>query len=66
MEEECFGLPRGGTIVGIVIGSIIILFGISWILSHYYNVSIEIWPIAVIIVGILIVAGALYGLRYRQ
>lgn len=64
-EEECFGLPRGGTIVGIVIGLIIIFAGISWILSSYYDVSIEIWPIAVIIFGMLILAGALYGLRRR-
>ncbi len=62
-EEECFGLPRGGTIVGIVIGLIIIFAGISWMLSHYYDISIEIWPIAVIIFGILILAGALYGMR---
>ncbi len=63
--DECFGLPRGGAIVGIVIGLLIILFGVSWILSRYYNISIEIWPIAVIIFGILIIAGVLYGLRRR-
>jgi len=60
-EDECFGLPRGGTIVGIIIGLIIILVGISWIL----DISIKIWPIAVVILGILILAGALYGLSRR-
>ena len=61
--EECFGLPRGGTIVGMAIGLLIILFGVGWILSRHYGVRIEIWPVAVIIFGILIVAGALYRLR---
>lgn len=64
--EECFGLPRGGAIFGMVVGLIIILFGVSWILSRYFNVSIEIWPIIVIIVGVLIIAGVLYGLRREQ
>lgn len=64
-EEECFGLPRGGTIVGIIIGLIIIFAGINWILSHYYDVSIEIGPFVVIIFGVLILAGALYGLSRR-
>jgi len=65
MEDECFGLPRGGTIFGIIIGLIIILAGIFWMIDHYYKVSIEIWPIAAIIFGILILAGALYGLSRR-
>ena len=59
--EECFGLPRGGAIVGIVIGLLIILVGISWIL----DIQIEIGAFAVIIFGILILAGALYGLSRR-
>jgi len=64
-EEECFGIPRGGSIVGIIFGLIIILFGLSWILSIYYNVKLEVWPIVVIILGILIVVGAYYGMRRR-
>lgn len=62
-EEECFGIPHGGAVVGIVIGLIIILAGLSWFLAPY--VRIEIWPIVVVIFGILIVIGALYGLRRR-
>ena len=65
MEEECFGIPRGGSIVGIIVGLIIILLGISWILSIYYNIKFEIWPIVVIIFGILIIVGAYYGMRRR-
>jgi predicted membrane protein len=65
MEEECFGIPRGGSIVGIVIGLIIVLFGVSTILAHYYNIDLQVWPIIVIIFGILIVIGAYYGMRRR-
>ena len=60
-EDECFGLPRGGTIVGIIIGLIIILVGISLVL----NISINILPFVVIIFVVLILAGALYGLSRR-
>ena len=57
-EEECFGLPHGGTIVGLVIGIIIILIGITSL------VHIDIWPLIIIIFGILILAGAMY--RYSR
>ena len=65
MEEECFGIPRGGSIVAVIIGLIIILFGVSWILSIYYNIKLEVWPIVVIVLGILIIVGAYYGMRRR-
>ncbi len=62
MESECFGIPRGGTIVAIAIGLIIVLWGLFAIFAPDVNV----WPIAVIIFGILIVVGALYGLSRRR
>lgn len=62
-EKECFGLPYGGAIVGILFGIMIVIFGISWLLD------IDIWanigPIMAIMFGILIVAGAIYGLTRR-
>jgi len=62
-EGECFGLPHGGTIVGIIFGIIILILGFAWL------ANINIWdylgPIAVIIVGILIIAGVAYGLTRR-
>ncbi|UCE44094.1 MAG: hypothetical protein JSV57_00950 [Candidatus Bathyarchaeota archaeon] len=62
-EKECFGLPYGGAIVGIMIGIIIIISGISWLLD------IDLWanigPLMAIIFGILIVAGVAYGLTRR-
>jgi len=67
MEEECFGIPRGGSIVGIIIGLIIVLVGASLILSKATGIELQtyIGPIVVIIVGILIIVGAYYGMRRR-
>ena len=62
-EEECFGLPHGGAIVGLIIGSIIVLVGLSWLIAAY--LWRYIWPLIVIVFGLLIVAGILYGLRRR-
>lgn len=63
MESECFGLPNGGMIVAIVIGVIIILAGLTLFLQITYNIKIDIGPLVLIIVGILILAGALYRRR---
>ncbi len=61
-EEECFGLPHGGAIAGIFIGIIIILVGVGWL----SGIELEtFWPLVVVVFGILIVAGALYGLSRR-
>ena len=59
-EQECFGLPHGGTIAALVIGMIIILVGIT----SMPGIEIEWWPLVIIIFGILIVAGTLY--RYSR
>jgi len=64
-EEECFGIPRGGAIVGIAIGIIIVLAGISFLVSEVYKISIPWWPFVIILFGILIMIGAFYGLRRR-
>jgi uncharacterized membrane protein YvbJ len=67
VEEECFGIPRGGAIVGLAIGIIILLAGCIWIMQQAGLISknVEPWPFAVIIFGVLIIIGALYGLRRR-
>jgi uncharacterized membrane protein YvbJ len=63
MENECFGLPHGGAIAGIIFGIIIIIIGLA-IFS-----GLQLWdylgPAIIVIVGILIIAGALYGMRRR-
>ncbi len=64
MENECFGLPNGGMIVGIIIGIIIILVGLSLFLQTTYGITIDFWPIILIIFGLLILAGALSRRRH--
>jgi uncharacterized membrane protein YvbJ len=69
-EKECFGLPHGGTIAGLIIGIIIIIVALSWIPGLISPEVREVteplfWPVIIIVFGILIVAGALYGLRRR-
>lgn len=66
MEEECFGIPRGGSIVGMVIGLIIVLVGIGMIIRTYYpQIPFDVGAFVVIIIGILIIIGAYYGMRRR-
>jgi len=62
MENECFGLPRGGAIFGLLIGIIIIIVG----LQQVFEWQIDVGPLATIIVGLLFVAGAIYGLTRRR
>lgn len=63
-EEQCFGLPHGGAIFGVAIGLIILLWGVfmlaqqtGWIAQ---SSNFNFWFIIIIVVGILIVAGAVY------
>jgi MYXO-CTERM domain-containing protein len=66
MEGECFGLPHGGMIAGIVFGIIIILFGLglflqaSGYIGNFWNIF---WPIILVIFGLLMLLGALFGRR---
>ena len=69
VEKECFGLPHGGIIFAALIGAIIVLFGISEFVRLAYpnqNYSQWIWPLVPVIIGILIIAGALYGMQRRR
>jgi uncharacterized membrane protein YvbJ len=67
VEEECFGIRRGGAILGIVIGIIIVLGGISLFLQAMYPSlpPIPWWSFVVIAFGILVIIGAIYGMRRR-
>ena len=67
-EEECFGIPRGGTIVGLAIGIIIVIAGCIWLMQQAKVIppGVEVWPFAAMIFGILIIIGAFYALRRRQ
>ncbi len=62
-KDGCFGFPHGGAIVGIILGIILLILGLAWL------ANISIWrylgPIAAVIVGVLIIAGAVYRLNRR-
>lgn len=64
-EDECFGLPYGGAIAGLIFGLLIIIWGLSQV-PGLLPANFEFWPVIVIIFGLLIVAGALYGLARRR
>jgi hypothetical protein len=57
-------LPYGGVIIGIVIGLFIVILGLAMI----YNLEINkyIGPFILILIGVLIVAGAIYGMSKRR
>ena len=63
-ENECFGLPHGGTIVGLVIGLIIIVWGVSSILD--IDFGSHVWAFIIVIFGTLMVVGALYSINRRR
>jgi len=67
VEEECFGLPYGGAIIGLIIGIIIIVVGITMLMP---GVGMErtweyLGPTLAIIVGVLIIAGVMYRYSTR-
>jgi hypothetical protein len=64
-EKECFGLPHGGVIFGLLIGAIIILVGVSALLTDI-DVARFFWPLIIVVFGLLIAAGALYSLTRRR
>jgi hypothetical protein len=68
MEHECFGLPHGGAIFGLVIGVIILLWGISTMAQHmgWMTQTFDLWYIVIIIFGVLLIAGAIYGMNRRK
>jgi hypothetical protein len=63
-ESECFGLPHGGSIGGLVLGLIIVLWGITAVLDIDFGNYF--WAFIVIIFGTLMVAGALYTISRKR
>ncbi|MFW9985704.1 MAG: zinc ribbon domain-containing protein [Candidatus Odinarchaeota archaeon] len=62
-EDECFGLPHGGAICGMLFGLIIIVWALGIIFG--WNIWDYFWPLILIIIGSLIVVGAVYTMRRR-
>jgi DNA-directed RNA polymerase subunit RPC12/RpoP len=64
-RRECFGLPHGGIIFGLLIGAIIIIVGISALLTDS-DITRFFWPLVIVVFGLLIATGALYSLIRRR
>jgi membrane-bound ClpP family serine protease len=63
MEDECFGIPHGGTVAGVFFGLIIMLVGISLLSQEVFGFQVPWWPFVVILFGVLIIVGAMYSRR---
>ena len=68
-EQECFGLPHGGAIVGLAIGLIVLLWGILTLaqtMGWITEIPGNLWFIVLIVFGVLLIVGALYGITRRK
>jgi uncharacterized membrane protein YvbJ len=67
-EQECFGIPYGATIVWMAFGLIVLLAGLIIILQEEKIIpqSVSLWPFVFIILGILIIVGALFRIGRRH
>ena len=69
MEDECFGIPQGSMIFPIIFGVIILSVGVILVLNEVMGFDIEVWgllwPFFIILVGILILSGVLFGSRRK-
>jgi len=65
VEDECFGIPRRSSVASLVFGIIIILVGLSLFIQEVYDIAIPWWPLIIVLFGILVIIGALYGFRRR-
>ena len=61
MNKECFGLPYGGAIVGLIFGLIVVIIGLAVLTG--FEIWSYLWAVIIVIVGVLVIAGALYGMR---
>jgi uncharacterized membrane protein YvbJ len=65
VENECFGLPHGGAIVGLAIGIIVIIYGLLLLAQQMNWISSlpNLWFVIIIVLGVLFIAGALYRMN---
>ncbi len=64
-RQECFNLPHGN-IIGPLIGGIILIFIGLAAFTGFQDIWTYIWPAIIIIVGLLIIIGAIYGTRRNK
>lgn len=63
-EDECFGIPNGGLIVGVIFGALLIFVGLG-IIYGWTDWNL-LGPAVIIIIGILILTGALTKSRRKR
>ena len=67
IENECFGLPHGGAIIGIIFGAFIIIVGASLLMGLNFEVWGRLFGTGILIlIGLIIVIGAIYGLTRKR
>jgi uncharacterized membrane protein YvbJ len=64
-RNECFGLPHGNIVGPLIAGVILILIGIASF-TGFQDIWTYIWPAIIIIVGLMIIVGAMYGAQRRK
>jgi len=62
-KDECFGLPHGNLIGPLIAGAVLILIGLSSI--YGFEIWQYFWPVLIVIIGILIISGAIYSSRKK-
>ena len=62
--RECFGLPYGGAIVGIIIGMMILATGLGQLWD--IDVGRYMGSAGMILIGVLMILGAIYGITQRR
>jgi uncharacterized membrane protein YvbJ len=63
-RDECFGLPGGNIIAPLIAGVILILVGLSSIYGFQYLQYLG--PAIIVLIGLLIIAGAIYRARRKN
>jgi uncharacterized membrane protein YvbJ len=63
-SESCLGFRHGGIIIGLMLGVLIIITGISILLGQ--SIWDLLWPLFLMGIGLLIVLGAIFRRDYRR
>ena len=58
-EQECFGIPYGGAIVGLIFGGLLVIYGLAMLMG--VDLGRYSGAIAMIVIGALIVLGAYFA-----
>lgn len=63
-RDACFGYTRPVRYFWLLVGLVIILWGVTDLLRIYFQIRIEMWPFILIAIGIYIIYRA--SMRYRR